>query len=104
MTRAWTTPQDIAARVQRRWVDGALLRAYAGSEPFEPIEVPIRGPRAAEIGDDLASVRSWVAALDAGRRDDRRYTLSWRTVGGRHIGRNLLPSRAVSSSVEQAWA
>lgn len=104
MTRAWTTPDDIAARVRRRWADGSLLRAYAGSEPFEPIEIPIRGPRAAEIGDDLEAVRSWVAVLDAGRRDDRRYTLRWQAVGGRHIGRNMLPSRAVISSVEQAWA
>lgn len=104
MTRAWTTPDDIAARVRRRWNDGSLLRAYAGSEPFAPIEVPIRGPRAAEIGDDLEAVRAWVAALDAGRRDDRRYTLSWHAVGGRHIGRNRLPSRAILSSFDQVWA
>ena len=37
-------------------------------------------------------------------RDDRRYTLQWQSIGGRKIGRNRLPTRAVVSSFEQAWA
>ena len=49
-------------------------------------------------------MRDWVAALDAGRRGDRRYSLVWQTIGGRQIGRNRLPVRAVVSSVQQAWA
>jgi hypothetical protein len=100
----WTTPEDIAAKVRRRWDDGSLLRAYANAEPFDPIEVPLRGPKPSHIGDDIAAAREWVAALDAGRRDDRRYTLHWQSIGGRQIGRNLLPTRAVVSSTEQAWA
>ena len=104
MTRGWTTPDDIAAKVRRRWDDGALLRAYALNEPFDVLDIPVRGPKPSEIGDDLGAVRDWVALLDAGRRDDRRYTLQRQTVGGRHIGRNELPSRAVVSSFDQAWA
>ena len=100
----WATPADIAAKVKRRWDDGSLLRAHAGGGPFEPIEVPLRGPTPSQIGDDLAAVRDWVAALDAGRRDDRRYTLVWQSIGGRQIGRNRVPVRAVVSSGEQAWA
>jgi hypothetical protein len=45
-----------------------------------------------------------VARLDAGRRDDRRYTLEWGEIGGRQIGRNRVPTRAVVSSFDQAWA
>jgi hypothetical protein len=104
VSAGWTTPDDIAARVRRRWHDGSLLRAYANGEPFDPIEVPLRGPRPSQIGDDIATAREWVAALDAGRRDDRRYTLQWQSIGGRQIGRNRLPVRAVVSSTEQAWA
>ncbi len=103
----WTTPADITAKVRRRWDDGSLLRGYAksaGSAPFEPIEVVLRGPKPSQIGDDIAAARDWVAALDAGRRDDTRYTLVWQTIGGRQIGRNQLPVRAVVSSREQAWA
>lgn len=104
MTSRWTTPEDIAAKVRRRWDNGSLLRARAAGEPFDPIEVSLRGPKPSEIGDDLAAAGNWVAMLDLGRRDDHRYTLEWQTVGGRSIGRNQLPNRAVVSSFEQALA
>lgn len=104
MSATWTTPDDIAARVRRRWDDGSLLRAYANADPFQPIEVPLRGPKPSEVGDDVAAARGWVAALDAGRRDDSRYALQWQSIGGRQIGRNRLPVRAVVSSITQAWA
>ena len=95
---------DIAAKVRRRWDDGWLLRAYAEGSPFVPIEVPLRGPKPSQVGDDIAAVREWIAALDAGRRDDSRYSLEWQSIGGRQIGRNQLPVRALVSSFEQAWA
>ena len=63
-------PEDIAARIRRRWDDGSLLRAYANGDPFDPIEVRLRGPTPSQVGDDIAAVREWIAAHDAGRRDD----------------------------------
>ncbi|MFT4167042.1 MAG: DUF2220 family protein [Microlunatus sp.] len=104
MAAAWSTPDDIAARVRRRWDDGSLLRAYAEDQPFVPIEVPLRGPTAVQIAEDLSIARDWVARLDTGRRDDTRYALRWTSIGGRHVGRNQVPSRAVVSSFDQAWA
>lgn len=104
MSARWSTPDDIVVKVRRRWTDGTLLRAYAEAEPFPEIEVPLRGPKSAEIGDDLGAVRSWVAALEAGRRSDTRYALVWTAIGGRHFGRNQVPSRAVVSTFDQAWA
>lgn len=101
---SWTTPADIVAKVRRLWDDGSLLRAYAEGLPFVPIEVPLRGPKPSQVGDDIGAVREWIAALDAGRRDDSRYTLEWQSIGGRQIGRNRIPVRAVVSSFEQAWA
>ena len=62
MSAGWTTPDDIAARVRRRWDDGSLLRAYANGGPFDPIEVALRGPKPSQVGDDLAAAREWVAA------------------------------------------
>lgn len=103
MSTRWSTPDDIAARVRRRWDDGSLLRALADEVPFPVIEVPVRRPKAAEIGEDLDVVRTWVAQLDAGGRAGARYDLTWTNVGGRHVGRNQLPSRAVVSAYEQAW-
>lgn len=101
---SWTTAADIAAKLRRRWDDGSLLRAYAEGSPFVPIEVSLRGPRPSQVGDDVGAVREWIAALDAGRRDDSRYTLEWQPIGGRQIGRNRIPVRAVVSSFDQAWA
>lgn len=104
MSTRWTTPDDIAARVRRRWDDGSLLRAYAAGGPFEPMELPLRVPKASDIGDDLGAAREWVAKLDAGRHGDTRYTLQWTWVGGRSIGRNAIPDRARVSSFDQTWA
>lgn len=100
----WTEPDDIAARVRRRWDDSSLLQSYARGAAFPTIEIRLRGPSASQIGDDLGVARDWVLRLDAGRRSDSRYDLEWTTIGGRHIGRNRLPSRAVISSYAQAWA
>lgn len=101
---AWTTVADIRARARRRWEDGTILRAVAAAEPFPVIEVPLHGPRSGEIGDDLAGVRSWIAGLEAGSRNGSRYTVRYVSVGGRLIGRNNLPNRAVVESYEQAAA
>lgn len=102
--RGWTTVGDIVARLRRRWDDGSLLTGHARAEPFEPVEVPLRGPTPAAIGDDIAAVREWVAGLDAGRRADTCYELEWKSVGGRKIGRNELPARAVLRRRDQVWA
>ncbi|MCW2817205.1 MAG: hypothetical protein JWN84_4660 [Nocardioides sp.] len=104
MNDPWTTPEDIAAKVRRRWDDGTLLRAYATNGDFEPVELRVRAPRVSQIGDDIGAVRDWIAHLDAGRRDDRRYALTWKEIGGRHVGRNRLPDRAIVTSFDQAWA
>ena len=101
---AWTTRSDIRARVRRRWDDGSILRALAGASPFPVVDVALRGPKPAEIGDDLDAVRSWIAALEAGSRGGSHYTLRYAPVGGRLIGRNELPSRAIIESYEQAAA
>ncbi len=101
---AWTTVSEIRARARRRWDDGTILRAFAAASPFPVIEVPLRGPRPGEIGDNLDAVRSWIAALEAGSRNGTQFTLRHVLVGGRLIGRNELPSRAVIESYAQAAA
>lgn len=104
MARPWTRPAEIAAKVRRRWDDGSLLRAFGAGEEFGSLEVPVRGPRPGDIGDDLDAVRAWIAELDDGRRGDSRYGLVWGDIGGRHIGRNRIPTRAVLTTYDQAWA
>lgn len=103
MTPAWTTPAQVVERIRRRWTDGSLLRAYANGEPFPVIDLRVSGPKPSQIGDDLDAVRAWAAALQNAARDGRRYRLDWVDIGGRHIGRNRIPSRVVVSEYAQAW-
>jgi len=102
--RAWTSPAEIKAKVRRRWDDGSLLREYAAGA-FEPLAVPISGPTASLLGDDLGAVQAWIAALDAGAtvRGRRCYTIEFKQVGGRWIGRNLMPARALLGDWEEVW-
>ncbi len=100
---SWTTPAEIRAKLRRRWDDGSLLRAYAADEPCPRLDVPLRGPRTAEIGERLGDVQTWVGDLVAGSRDGDCFTLEFATVGGRLIGRNQLPKRAIVESYDQAW-
>jgi hypothetical protein len=103
-TPGWTTAEDIRAKVRRRWADGSLLRALASGDPFPQIDLPVRGPRPADIGADLGAVQRWVAALEAGARQGSRYTVDYVDVGGREIGRNRLPGRVRVTAYEHAWA
>jgi len=101
---AWTSVADIRARVRRRWDDGSILRSLASGSPFPAVEVPLRGPKPGEIGDHLEAVRAWIAELEACSRGGARYRLQHASVGGRLIGRNELPTRAVIESCDQAVA
>ena len=99
---AWTSVSDIRTRVRRRWDDGTILRSLASAESFPVVEVPLRGPPPSEIGDDLVAVKTWIGELESGNRSGTRYSLRYGTVGGRFVGRNQLPNRAVIESYEQA--
>lgn len=99
----WTTPADIESKLRRRWVSGALLRAYALREPFDAVDVPLRGPTAADLADRFDEARRWAAALERASGDGQRFRVVTRSVGGRHLGRTEIPSRAVVESFEQAW-
>lgn len=100
----WTTDADIVCKVRRRWDDGTLLRALARGEEFPVVEVPLRGPKASGIGDDIEAVRAWVSGLTDAARSGERFTLGWADIGGRVIGRNRIPVRASVSTYEQAWS
>ncbi len=102
-TQSWTGPTDIAQKVRRRWDDGSLLAGLAAGEPLPAFDLPLRGPRPAEIGEVLAEVRKWIAQLDAGSRDGHHYQVVRGLVGGRHFGRNDIPVRARLVTYEQAW-
>ena len=101
--RGWATPETVRDKVRRRWDDGTLLRSYAVGDHPEPVEVSLSGPRATEIAARLGEVQDWAAALAAGGRDGTRYELRFKSVGGRTVGRNEIPTHAVVTRFDQAW-
>jgi hypothetical protein len=97
----WSEPTDVAAKVRRRWTSGELLKSYGRGTEFEPIEVPLRGPKAGEIGADLGRVQAWATRLERGAAGG--YDVIRKPIGGRAGGRNEVPARAVVTSYAQAW-
>lgn len=103
MSGNWTTPADIRARLRKRWDNGSLLTALARDDAFPEFDLPVKGPKAGEVGDDLAKVRRWIDTLAKGSHGGQSYAVDYATVGGRLVGRNQLPARVRVMTFEQAW-
>jgi hypothetical protein len=103
--RSWSTVEDLRAALQRRWDKGDLLRATAAAGPWEPIRVPLRSPSAREVAADFGAAQEWAAQLhraaDFGRSP--AFRLETRSVGGRLVGANVVPSAAWFDEPDQAW-
>lgn len=101
-TGGWTTAADVTGRVRKRWTSGALLRDRAAGVPFQPIEVPLRGPSTTDLAERLDAARQWAAAIERASEGGRAFRIETASVGGRHLGRSELPGRAVVDTFEQA--
>lgn len=93
----WTTVADLLTKLRARWQRGTYLRAHAHGSTFEPISLPIRAPKTADLTDRLDDVRDWVQRFD---RDNHTGTarqifdLSSRTLRTRTLGDTHVPVRA----------
>lgn len=97
--KPWTRPADVREAVGKRWP--ALLTAFLTGQEWAPLDIPLRGPGPAEIGERLAEVQAWATEWErAGRRPLR---VEYRQVGGRLVGANQLPGRAWVDGYAQAW-
>jgi len=99
----WTTPAGIAAKVRRRWDDGTLLRAFATGDPCPVIEVPLRGPGAADLGEYYDRARAWADGIRAASHAGRAYEVVTGRIGGRLAGSTEVPVRAVVDTYDRAW-
>lgn len=102
----WTTVAELVDKLQRRWDRGTFLRAHAAGEPFVPLSLPVRGPKASDVLDDLDGVRRWIERFT---RDADRHHLDveYRIVRSRHVGENRMPARVsvrTLSDLERAVA
>jgi hypothetical protein len=97
----WTRPAEVRAWLDRKWRSGALLTAFAEGQDWEPLSVPLRGPGPGEIAGRLAEVQEWAAEWARAGRGPLRVT--YKKVGGRQVGANLIPGRAWIDGFDQAW-
>lgn len=101
---AWSAPSDISAALKRLWDSGALLAARLDASPLFPYEFRLRQPGAADMGAQFDAVRAWIARLvnDSYEHKGYGYTLVWRDINHRQLGRNRIPVAAVLSSEADA--
>jgi hypothetical protein len=86
----WSTPTSIRARLRRRWDSGVALTERARGQAFVPIDLPIRGPTASELGTRYADVTTWARKwvnLSAG------CSVITKVIGSRRAGANEIPDR-----------
>jgi hypothetical protein len=97
--KPWTRPADVREAVGKRWP--VLLTAFLTGQAWTPLDVPLRGPGPAEIGERFAEVQAWAAEWERAGRGPLR--VQYRQVGGRLVGINQLPGRAWVDGYAQAW-
>jgi len=97
----WSRPAEVAAWLEKKWLSGALLTAFAAGRDWEPMGVPLRGPTAGEIAGRLAEVQNWAAEWARAARGPLR--VEYKKIGGRQVGANLIPCRAWIDSYDHAW-
>lgn len=86
----WSTPASVRTRLRKRWSTGAALTAHARGEAFVPLDLPLRGPTASQVGARYADVAAWVrdwAHRPAG------CTLTTKVIGARRTGGSEIPDR-----------
>jgi hypothetical protein len=94
----WTTPEDLRRQVQRQWDNGRLLAAGVKGESLFPMELRLRGPDTRALSERFEEVRQWIRGLES----ERRYSIEWREVNHRLLGRNRVPARIVVPGEREA--
>jgi len=97
----WSTPAGTRSRLRRRWDTGAPLTEWARSGSFEPIDLPIRGPTASELGDRYADVVAWVREWSD---VSGPCSVTTKVIGGRRTGANAVPDRVRIETFENLAA
>jgi hypothetical protein len=104
VTVGWTRVDDIVDTLRKRWERGLYLRNHAQGVPWEPVVLPVRAPRAADLADRFDEVVAWNERFrrDSTTRSGRpRFDVEYRTISGRGLGANSVPARVRIDTLEQ---
>ena len=97
----WTEPADVAAVLQRRWLSGDELSAYAGGEPSCRSTLRSVGRQPAISRPDSAKRRTGRHAGNA--PPATLFASSTATSAGRRVGANRIPQRVWVDTPEQLF-
>lgn len=100
-TPTWTTPAVVAARIAASLDSGALLREPVDAPSRFPWRLPLRGPGARDLLEDLPRVREWVGAWERAATGPG-LALEWKPVGGRAVGASDVPAALTVATLDAA--
>jgi hypothetical protein len=98
MSHSWSTGADIRAAVLKLWEQDRILAARLNDEPLFPLEIPLRTPTVADMGEQFGAVQDWARQLQGGSG----YTLRTRDINHRQLGRQQVPAAACFASADDA--
>ncbi|MGW4888156.1 Wadjet anti-phage system protein JetD domain-containing protein [Streptomyces murinus] len=101
-TPAWTTPRDVTARLRKRFDNGIYLSELAENTAWEPLNVPLTGPKPDEITRHFDAALAWAESWSA--RAHPRLRIERRPIGGRRVGFNDIPARVWIDRREDLWS
>lgn len=96
--RPWTRQPDVIALLRKRWDSGSYLAAMAAGQ-WQPVEVPLHGPTAAQLAQSFGEVQDWARAWSLA--DPDVLSIEHRTIGGRIAGANRIPARVRIDGFDQ---
>ncbi len=106
-TAAWTTVDELVAKLRARWDRGIYLRAHASGEPFAPIRLPVRSPNAADLVGRLDESLRWIERFKAANRTGtsrQLFVLEHQVRRSRVLGDNPVPVRVNLDTLDQLCA
>lgn len=101
---AWTSVADIKNQLLKRWQQGLFLwEAIETSETSGvfPLRITLKNPTSSQSGEDYSSVRTWVQSFQEAEKT-HGFTVEWREINHRQLGRNEMPVAVVFTTLEQA--
>jgi hypothetical protein len=100
----WTKPEDIRLKLRHEWEKGRIQATILGGEAIFPLRIPLRGPSTQDLSRQFPAAREWIASLAAAAKEQAglSYTLEWREIQHRQLGRNRIPVAAIIETEEDA--
>lgn len=97
----WSTPENVAATLRKRWHKGELLRAWQQPQAHFPLRLPLKKPGPKQLLEQFPQAREWARQWQQQARFGD-FSLEWESRNHRQLGRNEIPSAIVFETPEQA--